>query len=73
MNASFDGARRNLSRAYNNLAQLVNEEPTLCKEDVITEMNDLQSAIGALLCMYDPNCDVDANDMSNSINLICVE
>lgn len=70
MKASFDGARKNLAHAYNNVAQQLKEGTQNSSEDALKRsMNDLQSAVGGLLCMYDPSCEDDCNDLSN-ISLI---
>ena len=70
MKASFDGARRNLAHAYNDVARTIKDEPVLTEEDLRSAMNSLQAAVGGLLCMYDPDVEGDANEID--INLITV-
>lgn len=72
MKASFNGARINLARAYNSVANKLMFEPVIDKDDLVSEMNDLQSAIGCLLCMYE-NGNNDAKDLSEDVKLIEVE
>ena len=72
MKASFNGARINLARAYNEVANKLMFEPVIDKEDLVSEMNNLQSAIGGLLCMYENGND-DARDLSEDVKLIEVE
>lgn len=72
MKASFDGARKNLAQAYNKIAEQLNFGIPLSNIDLMKDMNDLQSAVGALLCMYDDQQSDDCHDLSN-IDLITVE
>lgn len=65
MKISFDGARRNLANAYNGLAERYEFCNFDCEEDkrvFVCKINELQSAVGGLLCMYDPECKDDCND-----------
>ena len=73
MNASFDGARRNLANAYNDLARKVNGDLVISSEDIIDDMHNLQACIGGLLCMYVPEDKDDCNDLSEDVKLIEVE
>jgi len=70
MKASFDGARVNLAKNYNTIAEQLNFGIPLSHKDLQKEMNDLQCSIGALLCMYDPNQETDCKDLSDEITLI---
>ena len=73
MKASFDGARINLAKTYNRIADQVNFGVPLSNNDLKEDMNDLMSAIGGLLCMYDSNDENDCNDLSDKIKLIEVK
>jgi hypothetical protein len=70
MKASFDGARRNLAISYNKLAEKINYGIALNNNDVKEEMDDLMSAIGGIVCMYDPNEETDCHDLSDEISLL---
>ena len=62
MKASFDGARRNLARAFNEVAS------TDLSAEQIRPMSELRQAVGALLCMYDKNMQPeDGNDLSDIV------
>lgn len=62
MRASFNGARRNLAAAYNELYRRHPEIET-------DEWCDLHNAIVGLLCMYDPNVDGDLDDLIEVVRL----
>lgn len=67
MKASFNGARRNLATAFSRLVR--NLIPTTRSQRTLDRLDELRSAIGALLAMYDPNVDGDADDLSETIRL----
>jgi len=60
MNASFDGVRKRLVSDFNALAE--NPEMTSMQLKVLESMR--LSVVG-LICMYDPECSDDCNDLSN--------
>ena len=66
MKASFDGARKQLSHAFNAVADVIDiiaipdsEE----KKQLQRRMNDLRSNVGGLNCMYDPDQNNDCNEI----------
>jgi len=70
MKVSFDGARRNLANSYNRIADQLNFGIPLSNNDLKEDMDNLMSAIGGMLCMYDPNNETDCKDLSDEISLI---
>jgi hypothetical protein len=64
MKASFDGARRNLSDAYNRVARSLSDGLQNTTEEALRKrMNDLRSAVVGLNCMYDPEQKDDCNEI----------
>jgi len=64
MNASFDGARKNLARSYNKLIRAM-PEPDEEQCDVLTE---LHNDIVILLCMYTDDMD-NCHDLIDTVRL----
>ncbi len=71
MKVSFDGLRKNIARAYNDLAQsMLNYDD---KETIDERMDDLRSMIGGLLAVYIPDDpDGDCNNLADDVKLIDV-
>lgn len=74
MKASFDGARKNLARAYNEMyhnSTLITDEYGRKKRGVDEEeVMWLRSMIGNLLCMHDPNVEDDCTMLADSVTLL---
>lgn len=63
MKISFDGARRNLARCFNELAE------TKLTQEQAAKMQDLRMCIGAFLCMYDDTQE-NFHDLSETVDLV---
>ena len=59
----------NLAYAYNQIAERLNDGIPLSNKDLKEDMDNLKSAIGGLLCIYDPNDENDCNDLSDKVML----
>lgn len=66
MKANFDGARWNLARAYNDLMEVMPDVNMSQKKAA----NNLRAAVGALLCIHDPDNPNDCSDLSHRIGLL---
>lgn len=74
MKVSFDGARRNLAIAYNNLAIAINEMDKKNLEsfeitNVYKRLSEVKEIVGAFLAIYDDEVENDFNDLSEIINV----
>ena len=60
MNVSFNGARRNLARSYNEVA----------RDPSPDNLNDLRNVVVAFLCMFDDNINGDFDDLIDEVKLV---
>lgn len=67
MKASFNGARKNLARSFNRMAE------TNLDEHQREEMIHLRQSVAALLCMYDPDNSKDCDELIDSVYLAEIE
>lgn len=66
MKASFDGARKNLARAFNEYVESESKDP---REEALRSLRDIRNSIVALLCMYDESDPDDGRCLINEVQL----
>jgi hypothetical protein len=75
MKASFDGARINLARSFNEVVRVVegNDDGGLnpgAMRELREALWDLRANVGGMLCLYDPDCEDDINMLADKITLL---
>ncbi len=76
MNVSFDGLRKNMATAHEELFNVLEEASSQNSwrleesiEKAKLKMDELTRFIGGLMCCYDPNEKDDFNDLSDEVKL----